>query len=262
MTPLDTLRSKLASCGTVFGTSITLADVVVSEVIASAGFDFVWIDMEHTALQNRDVLMHLIAARSVGLTSFVRVPRNSVEVLKSILDMGPDGIIVPNLRSLAEVTATVDLCRYPPAGNRGFGPIRAAGYGRYGTTDYISEAEDRFMLMFQVEHVNLIRDIVKIVTLPKVDGLIVGPMDLSGSVGKLGQVRDPEVLGMMDEIANAVAESRVPLGVSFGYNSADAADWVRRGARFISMGIDVDYIKQSAGATLMEARRMLESAGS
>lgn len=259
MTALKALKSKLANGDTVFGTSITLTDPVVSEVIAAAGFDFVWIDMEHTALASKDVLVHVIAARSVGLASFVRVPTGSVEALKPILDMGTDGIIVPNLRSIKEVKATIDLCRYPPVGRRGFGPIRASGYGAYGTTEYIAQAEDSFMLMFQVEQVGLMPDLAEVARLAKVDGLIVGPMDLSGSVEKLGQVRDPEVLGMMDEIAATAAAAGVPLGVSFGYNQADAADWVRRGARFVSMGLDVDFLKQAAASTLADARRVLES---
>ena len=111
------------------GTGLNLADPSVAELLASAGFDSVWIDMEHGPLGIETVLSHIMVLRGTDTAPLVRVPVNDLNVIKPVLDLAPAGLIVPQVRTVEAVEAAVAACKYPPVGQRGFGPRRALGYG-------------------------------------------------------------------------------------------------------------------------------------
>ena len=201
-----TIKKKMTD-GIAIGTTVTLADIGVTEGLGLAGLDFVWIDMEHSTLGKIEVCGHIIAAKASQIASFVRVPWNDPVQMKPILDMGPDGLIVPQIRSLQEAKNAIAACFYPPKGVRGFGPLRASGYGTYNITESLPEDYKPTLLFLQVEHVDCVECIDDILALEGVDGLIFGPMDLSASIGKLGKMDDPELNQIMDDLSHKIIQS-------------------------------------------------------
>ncbi|MDD5603501.1 MAG: aldolase/citrate lyase family protein, partial [Eubacteriales bacterium] len=148
---LDNIIKKLKEDKPVFGVVSTMLDYTVSEMLACAGFDFIWIDMEHSALCVSDVQMHMIAASGRGAASFVRVPWNDPVMVKPILEMGPDAIIFPLIKNAEDARKAVSSCEYPPKGIRGFGPRRAIRYGMDDSSDYIRDAGKKTWKILQVE---------------------------------------------------------------------------------------------------------------
>ena len=124
---MNLLRERMQN-GMIRGTLVSLSDPALCEIMGNAGYDCVWIDTEHTYMTERDVLCHLNAARAANIASVVRVPQNDLTATKKVLEMGPDGIIFPMVRSKREMDALLEMTLYPPHGTRGFGPLRAIGY--------------------------------------------------------------------------------------------------------------------------------------
>lgn len=248
---MNKLREKLARGEKALGTHIQLNDSFTTEIVASLGFDYLWIDTEHTTLSLEQVDAHLIAARAAGVSAIVRVPWNDAVRLKPILEMGPDGVVIPMVNSYEEALYAVKSCMYPPKGTRGYGPKHAALYGMMPLNEYLAHVDENLMKMIQIEHINAVHDLDRIVTIEDIDAYIIGPMDLSGSIGKMGQLDDPEVCGLLDEIITKVHAAGKPVGVSFGLCGKDEIKkWHDRGVDFISLGTETDFI-------IVQARNML-----
>jgi 2-keto-3-deoxy-L-rhamnonate aldolase RhmA len=259
MNGLKRIKDRLAAKLPVFGTSITLTDSCATEQMGLAGYDFVWIDMEHTALDKKEVMQNIIAAKAGGAASFVRVAWHDPVLIKPVLDMGPDGIIVPYVRNLEDAELAIRACRYPPRGIRGFGPIRASGYGSCDSMEYIENGEDRLLKMIQIEHIGAVDCLEEIVNIEGLDVIIAGPMDLSGSLGKLGRLSDPDVVRAMDRIGDVARKSGIPLGVSLNYTPADVKGWIARGATVISLSSDAAFLGNAAKETLRAARDLFST---
>lgn len=132
------IREKMRRREFILGTNTTFNDACVTELLGDCGFDFIWIDMEHTTITKDSAVQHLIACRASGAASFVRIPWNDPVLAKPILDMGADGIIIPQIRSYDEAVAAVAAMKYPPKGVRGWAPVRASDYG-LDTQAYMTE---------------------------------------------------------------------------------------------------------------------------
>ena len=124
------LKEKLQDCEEIAGMHVSLGDACVSELLAGVGFDFLWIDTEHTAIDYQALQNHLIAARAGGTSTLVRIPENNKVLVKRVLEMGPTGIIFPMINTAEEAETAMKSCLYPPYGIRGYGPIRAVSYGQ------------------------------------------------------------------------------------------------------------------------------------
>ena len=156
---LSDLKKKLSEGKILLACNSLLSDPAVSELLAMAGNDIVWIDMEHAAIDYKDVQLHIIAAHSGGAAAIVRIPWNDQVVVKKVLDMGPDGIMFPFIRSAAEVTSAVEACAYPPKGIRGWNPIRAAEYGLRDGHWYKDNADNLIWKVIMLEHIDAVDDI-------------------------------------------------------------------------------------------------------
>src|SRR5688572_21745552 len=198
---MERMREKLRSGKIVLGAGITLSDPTVTEAIAPS-VDFVWIDLEHNALTVEAMLGHLIAARAGGCASIVRIPSNDVGWVKRVLDSGAEGIILPRAYSAQEVAAFVSACRYPPMGTRGFGPRRPMQYGRLSQQEYLQQANRDVFVVAQVETVELVAELDEVLKLDGLDSLVLGPQDLSGSMGRLGETTHPDVIEVMRTVAS------------------------------------------------------------
>lgn len=250
MSNLARIKDKIAEGKPVIGSHVSLTDSVVSEIIGLAGFDFLWIDTEHSSIDKKDLLLHLISCREAGAAAFVRVPWNDPVLVKPVLEMGPDGIVFPFIRTAEDAKRAVSTCTYPPAGVRGFGPLRATKYGLIDTQQYIKESGDLIWKIMQIEHVEAVENLEEILAVEGVDSIVVGSNDLSGSIGLLGQTGHQEVKKLMDRIGETARKFTKPLGVSMGYNLEAIKEWISRGISWIGVGGDCGFLMTSARNTL------------
>ncbi len=244
--PLDALtkiKNKIKEGEIVIGSHVTFNESCITEIFGDIGFDFVWIDKEHSPLDRQETLLHIMAARSAGTAAFVRIPWNDPVLAKPILEMGPQGIVFPFIKTAEEAETAVKSCTYPPAGIRGYGPRRADKYGLVDNREYIRNACSSVWKIIQIEHIEGVRNLGKILDVTGIDAIVVGPNDLSASMGLIGQTNHKKVKEAMDEIAKNVTDSGIPLGVSMGYESWDVVEeWLERGVNWIGIGIDFGFV--------------------
>lgn len=161
---MNKLKAKLQAGNTCLGTHISLNDPAITELTGNIGFDYLWIDTEHTAIGLDCLQQHLIAARASGVSAVVRVPCVDQVRVKPILEMGPDGIIFPQVNSYELAKTAIEACMYPPKGNRGFGPRRAIQFGRVELDEYYRTVDAELMRMLQVENIGAVEELERIVT--------------------------------------------------------------------------------------------------
>ncbi|MBM3262595.1 MAG: 4-hydroxy-3-methylbut-2-en-1-yl diphosphate synthase [candidate division Zixibacteria bacterium] len=234
-------RERLASGGVCLGASVTFTDPTVTEALCDS-VDFIWIDTEHNPMTLESVTGHLIAARACGKAALVRVPTSETAYIKRTLDAGAPGIIVPQVRTAAEVRRVVSDCRYAPMGSRGFGPRRPSNYGRLAGDAYISLMNREIFVAVQIEHIDAVRELNDIVATPGLDSLVIGPMDLSGSMGLLGQPNHPDVVQMMETVIDTGRKAGLSIGMGMGTDLDFAVRWMKRGVQWLQLGCDFGYL--------------------
>ena len=170
------LRNMLLEHRRLLGTHVQLADHRICELLGASGYDFLWIDTEHTSTDYQVLEAHLISARAGGLPAVVRVPWNDHVLVKRVLDMGPDGIVFPMINSAAEARRAIASCIYPPEGTRSYGPVRAMRYGTESLTDLLKDPYGGPVRLLQVESASAVGQLADIAAVPGVDGFILGPM--------------------------------------------------------------------------------------
>jgi len=256
MDGLFRINEKLANGGILYGTHVFCGAPPLTECLAQIGFDLLWIDMEHTAIGIESLQNNLIAARAGGTPAIVRIPWNEKVLAKPVLDMGPDGIIFPDIRTAGEARAAVSACEYPPNGERGYGPLRALNYGGIDKTDYVDRLYRRTQRFLQIEHIDAVDNLEEIAAVEGVDGYIVGPNDLSGSAGHIGRYDHPDMTQIYDRIGEVMRNHGKLFGVSLGYDPDIMSEWLERGAKMIFSGNDVGYVFDGASNLLRELKRL------
>lgn len=255
MCQAERIRAKLRAGRLIVGGHTFLKDPAITEMLGFHGYEFVWIDGEHGAFNPETLLLHIVAADAAGTASFVRVAWNDPVVIKPVLDMGPDGLIAPMICTEEEARAFVRACSYPPEGVRGFGPRRACRYGAVDTPAYAREAQARMLRIPQIEHIEAVRNLAAIIAVRGIDLVIIGPNDLSASMGHLGDTRHPDMMPVYDEIAAVCVRAGMPFGVSLGPTDMVSADeWKKRGASLIGCGDDISFISIGARKTIAAIR--------
>ena len=235
-------RKKLSAGRFCLGVCITLSDPAVTEALGG-NVDFYWIDLEHTSLGLESLQAHLIAARAAQVPAIVRVPGSEVWFIKRVLDMGAPGIIVPQVRSAAEVQMVVDASRYKPLGDRGYGPRRASAYGRE-TEAYLESINQDLFVAVQIENTDGLRELDKIVTVRGLDSIVLGPYDLSASMGLMGQVTHPQVSGAIDRVVQTARAHGLYVGMGGGAELDYALRAAAMGVQWLQAGSDFGYMIQ------------------
>lgn len=245
-------RTRLTRGETLLGTMVTLPSAAVAEILADAGFDWLFIDGEHGPLETHDILAML---QAVGdrTPCLVRVPAAGEIPIKTVLDLGADGIIVPQVNSAEEAARVVQWARYAPLGSRGVGLARAHGYGRR-FREYVETANERTVVVVQAEHVRAVENIEEIVQVPGIDAVLLGPYDLSASLGKMGQIDDPAVVAAIERVTTVCQRARLPLGY-FGVTAAAVQPFIDRGYTLITAGVDTLLLGQAAGQLLKQLQK-------
>lgn len=237
---METVRSGRCALGAL----VSFTDPAVTELAADAGFDFVFIDGEHGVMDRNTAMLHLMAVRGTGCASFYRVPSCDHTEIKRVIDFGPAGIIVPMIMNADDARLAVEAMRYPLLGNRGCGFRRCVGYGAKEIDEYWEIAKREPLVILQIEHIEAVRNIDSILAVEGIDAILVGPYDLSTSMGKSRQWYDPEVSAVYDLVAEKVKAKGLLLGASL---DSEYAAWKKRGVDFLA--IRGDYSAMLEGFT-------------
>ena len=254
--PVAHFRSRLARGEVLAGPGIYLTDPQSSEALADS-FDFLWLDMEHSPMSMEALRGHLLVARSKQKPAFVRVGGSDTAFIKPVLDAGASGIVVPQIRSVDEVKGVVADCRYPPVGRRGFGPLVPTNYGRSGGPAYVEAANTQLFVSVMVETAEAVAAIDQIVAIPDLDSVVLGPWDLSGSLGLLGEVGHPKVVAALERVIASAKAAGLSVGSGMPADPEFALLQVRRGVQWLQLGGDCGYLVAYADQLASQLRRRL-----
>ena len=248
---MNSFKTRLKNREILIGSLVTLASMDVAEIMSLVGFDYLWIETEHapTDFVHAQMMIQAVGGRCPCL---VRIPENKEVWIKKALDIGCNGIVVPQVKSAAEARDVIAWCLYPPVGKRSVGISRAHGYGM-SFQDYVEVVNEELTIVLQVEHIEGVRNIESIVDVPGIDAILIGPFDLSGSLGILGQITHPQVQEAIKEIKRHCEAAGVPVGI-FAVDAQSAKSFVEKGFNLIALGMDADYLWRSAQAALDEVR--------
>lgn len=248
-----TLRERLAGGGVVGG-HVFLGDPAISEALALYSYDFIWIDAEHAAFDRSMIQNHVIAANAGGAAAIVRVPAWSMESIKPVLELGVDGIIIPQTKGYEDAKAAIAECLYPPSGVRGFGPRRAIEYNNRSFSEYAAQANDEFVRIIQIEHYQAVEEIEKTLTIVGLDALVFGPHDLAASMGYIGEDTHPEVLKLCAKTIASAKRKGIPIGTSIGPNPQSITRWKEMGIDYFACGDDISFLHNGAKSALAQLR--------
>jgi 2-keto-3-deoxy-L-rhamnonate aldolase RhmA len=238
------------------GAWISFAESAIAEIVAGSGFDWILIDTEHAPFSPEGLQNVLTAFNGQESLPIVRVPWNNPALIKQALDLGAGGVLVPMVNTPDEARAAVAACRYPPEGIRGFGPRRASDYYRR-VAEYVASANESVLIALQIEHIKAVKGIADIVAVPGIDVICLGPNDLSGSIGLLGQIEHPSVVEAITHVLDEAARHRITTCMGMAFTPAVNQRWVSRGARFVIAAEDQTVLRVGLAEALRQNRANL-----
>ena len=253
------VKQKLRSGGVTIGAWMSTGHVSIAEILAAAGYDFVVVETEHTAIDVSEVLPILIAIDGQRTVPLVRLAGIDPIQTKAVMDSGAGGVLVPMVNSKVDAQLAVGSVKYPPLGFRGVGLARAQGYGAT-FDDYMSRANDESLVIVQIEHVDAVRNIDEILSVPGIDGTFIGPYDLSSSMGVPGQLQHPDVLAAMRVVLEASLRHGVAPGIHLVHPDTARVELRKRvseGYTFIALGSDILLLGDASRALHTAARSVL-----
>jgi 2-keto-3-deoxy-L-rhamnonate aldolase RhmA len=224
------------------GTLLSMSAPQVAEIISDSGFDWVLIDMEHSALSLESV-QNAIQIMGDKILKIVRVPGNDELWIKRVLDTGCDGILVPMVNSAAEALKVIQYSKYPLMGRRSVGLSRAHSFGP-GFSEYVENANRDLVIMIQIEHKEGVKNIDEILKVKGIDSVFIGPYDLSASMGLTGQLEHPDVKAAIQLIKEKCRKAGLPYGI-FGMTAKSLIPEVSDGCTFILCGVDAAILVNS-----------------
>ncbi|MDR5674318.1 aldolase/citrate lyase family protein [Halalkaliarchaeum sp. AArc-GB] len=229
-----------------------------AELAASVGYDFVVVDAEHSPMSDETVaeMLRAIDAANGDAETMVRVADDDPTTLQRTLDLGPDAILVPMVDTSEQAERIVRAVRYPPSGSRGIGPARSTGYS-LSLAEAVEANDDAFALHVQLESEQAIDNAAEIAAVDGIDGVFVGPMDLSLSMGQLGEYDTDRFQNAVDRALAAARENDVAIGTL----ATDATEREQRlawGVDYLVAGIDLLYVVDGATEALAHSRDLLE----
>ena len=192
-TPVHNIAEQLRQRRPVFGAWTSLGHPSVTEILARAGVDFIGIDLEHSTISQEQAQRIIAASQAAGVACLPRLSWHDGEQIKRLLDSGADGLIVPNVSTIEEARRIIEWSKYPPLGRRSYGIARAQGYG-FDFEAYTAAWNRRSTIIIQIESIAGVEAIDDLLAVGQIDGAMIGPYDLSGSLGIPGRLTDRRVL--------------------------------------------------------------------
>lgn len=255
---MSELRRAVRAREPVAGSWVAVGHPAVAELSASLGFEFVVLDTEHapTDVETVENEVRAVEAAPGDTEALVRVPWNDPVAIKRVLDAGVAGVMAPMVESADDARALVDAVHYPPDGSRGIAAARASNYG-LNFEEYVGSANDELLVVAQVESEAGVEAVEEIAAVERVDALLVGPADLSSSVGALGEFEDDGFSAAVERVLDGAHAHDVPVGtLATGPDEID--DWVARGFDFLIVGTDLGYLADGATAAKERFERRVE----
>ena len=249
------LKEKLNKKQLTIGTWLTIPHRTVVEILSKSGFEWIVIDMEHSPINISEVADLIAHIQGNGMQALVRVNKNNEVIIKSVLDAGADGIVVPMVKNKQEAEKAVSYTYYPPYGERGVGLNRAQYYGE-GFETYKSWLANNIVIIAQIEHIESIHNLEEILSVDGIDGTIVGPYDLSGSMGYPGDYNREDV---SEALKNYMLKTK-KFKKSLGYhviesNASICSKKVEQGYTFIAFSIDFLFLADKSKDELKKLRK-------
>lgn len=226
---------------------------LVAEICAGAGFDWIFIDAEHSPNGLESILVQLQSVRGYPVIPVVRPPVNDTVVIKQYLDLGVQSLIIPMVNTAEDARDAVAACHYPPMGVRGVGSALARSARWNRVPDYLTRAGESLTLMVQIESAQAVENVEAIVSTEGVDGIFIGPSDLAASMGVIGQQDHPDVVAAVEKSIAAGKAAGKYVGVN-AFAEAAAKRYIELGAHYVGVGADVSLLARGTEALAAKFR--------
>lgn len=241
---MNSLREKIENKGFVVGSWINTGSPIIAEIMAQAGFDFLAIDIEHSPIDLSQTL-HLLQAIQAGNPNcypLVRLPSTDPTIIKRYLDAGACGVIAPMVNTPEMAETVVSAVKYPPLGKRGVGFSRSNFYGMMVNRSVVMDNERTFVCV-QIEHIDGVNNLAEILSVSGIDAVLIGPYDLSASLGITGQLDHPEMESITEKIFKSCVKHRVYPGIHIV--SPEPEETIKKidyGYRFVACSLDITMV--------------------
>ena len=257
----NNIRLRAAQGQPSLGTFYELGGTAAAECVGIGGMDFVVIDTEHGPFEAETALSAILAAERRGCVPFVRARDLSRPATLKLLDVGAMGVIVPDVRTVEEVKKLVEYAKYYPLGRRGYAPTLSSAFG---CADYARDVDELFatsnretLLIPQCETKEALEHIEEIAAIEGVDGIFVGPYDLSVALGKPAQLEDGELLAAIDRVL-AACKASGKLSMIFSGSPESTARFLKQGFDCVACGMDTLFLIQAVRSYVADVKRMME----
>ena len=247
---MTNFRQRLLAKETLIGTLISIPSTEIVELCSQIGFDWLFIDAEHGSFGPTEVFTLLQAAHECPC--LVRIPGPDEAWIKKVLDAGATGIIVPQINSVEQAHSIVNFAKYPPQGKRGVGLGRAHTYG-YKFSSYLENANEQTVIVLQAENQAAVECIDDIAQIAGVDAVLIGPYDLSASLGHTGEIAHANVQAAIKKISQGCKNHNTCLGI-FGVCAEDVEPYKAMGFSLLTVGVDTLFVESAATAALSQLR--------
>ncbi|MTI65093.1 MAG: 2-dehydro-3-deoxyglucarate aldolase [Firmicutes bacterium] len=248
------VKKKIKDGGYVIGTFVKITDPSVVEILGLLDFDFFVLDNEHVSMSKETMGNIIRGANTTDIAPIIRVRKNEdVEILQA-LDSGALGVQVPNVDTEKQAKDLASYVKYSPTGKRGFSPsVRAAHYGLYDKIQYVKDANENTLIVSHCETIECVNNLDKILEIPEIDVIFIGPMDLSQSLGITGQSNNPKLLSCIDEVIKKTKKSGKAVGI---VTSAEkASEYIDRGVQYLLIGTDQKMIASSGKEIINKTKK-------
>jgi 4-hydroxy-2-oxoheptanedioate aldolase len=239
------IKERLKDNEAVHGCWINMGSPIASEIVGSAGFDWVLIDLEHGSGSESNLIYQLQALESTEAVPVIRVESTEIARVKRVLDMGASGIMFPQIQDAREAALAISNMYYPPKGRRGLAKmIRATKYGA-DFENYYDNAKINLLGVIQIETLESLKHLDEIAAIDGVDILFLGPTDLSLALGILGQWDHPDFIQAVEAIGRAARNAGKAAGVLF-FDMTQYEFYYQQGFRFLASGSDMVFVNNGA----------------
>jgi 4-hydroxy-2-oxoheptanedioate aldolase len=253
-TPLNRLRQEWREKRPTFGAIATIPSIQTVQIMARSGLDWIIVDLEHGPIDLGSAHAMITATAGTPCVPMVRIAANEPHLAKAPMDIGALGINFPMICNAADAEKAVRSVRYPPRGERLWGPFHAPFRWNVSMPDYMASADDDMICMVTIEHVEAVERIDEIMAVPGIDIAVIGPGDLATSINKRGQLDDPEVQELIARAEAGILKSGVPIGGA-ARTAEQANAMIARGYLAIALGFDWSLFQRGIAASFEGIKR-------
>jgi 4-hydroxy-2-oxoheptanedioate aldolase len=253
-TPLNRLRQEWRAKRPTFGAIATIPSIPTVQIMARSGLDWIIVDLEHGPIDLTSAHAMITATSGTPCVPLARIAANEPWLAKAPMDIGALGINFPMICNHTDAEKAVRSLRYPPKGDRLWGPFHAPFRWGVSMPDYMATADDDMICMITIEHVEAVERIDEIMATPGIDVAVIGPGDLATSINRRGQIDDPEVQALMKRAEEGILKSGVPIG-GVARTADQANAMIDRGYLALALGFDWSLFQRGIAAAFQGIKR-------